>query len=67
VLLDETCPMRFIAFGRVNRSVGRLALCTIDRYEFRTAARAAKANVTVRNDSMLERYAAETMKLQAAC
>src|SRR5450432_1231187 len=29
VLLDDSCPMRFIAFGRVLRSTGRRAACSI--------------------------------------
>src|SRR5882672_5050732 len=39
ILLNDACPMRFIAFGRVLRSVGRRSACTIDKYEFRTQAR----------------------------
>src|SRR6202521_1695156 len=29
VLLDDTCPMRFIAFGRGLRSCGQLASCAV--------------------------------------
>jgi len=69
VLLDERCPMRLIVFGRLLRAVGRLSACTVDRYEFRTQARSF-ARATVRQDSMLERWAdswtKETAKLQAA-
>jgi hypothetical protein len=36
-LLDQTCPMRLIVFGRVLRGAGRTAACTLDKYEFRTA------------------------------
>src|SRR5215471_10964346 len=36
VLLDESCPMRLIVFGRVLRSAGKRAVCTVDKYEFRT-------------------------------
>jgi hypothetical protein len=57
VLLDDTCPMRFIVFGRVLRSVGRKSVCTIDKYEFRTQARTVQAEPAVRNDSMLQRWA----------
>src|SRR5450759_5366512 len=30
VLLDETCLMRFIVFGRILRCTGRQAVCAID-------------------------------------
>jgi len=57
VLLDDTCPMRFIVFGRVLRSQGRKSACSIDKYEFRTQARTMQTAPAVRNDQMLERWA----------
>jgi hypothetical protein len=30
VMLDETCPMRLIVFGRILRCGGRRAVCSID-------------------------------------
>ena len=57
VLLDETCPMRFIVFGRILRSNGRKTVCRIDKYEFRTSARTFQAPVTTRGDGMLHRWA----------
>src|ERR1039458_7141112 len=39
VLLGGTCPIRFVVFGRVLRCNGRKAVCTIEKYEFRTQAR----------------------------
>lgn len=39
VLLEATCPMRLVIFGRVLRSAGGKCACTIDRYEFHTRAR----------------------------
>ena len=57
VLLDETCPMRFIVFGRVLRCTGRKAVCTIDKYEFRTQSRTFQASPTTRGDGMLQRWA----------
>jgi hypothetical protein len=57
VLLDDTCAMRLIVFGRVLRSEGGRSCCTIDKYEFRTQARALQTTVTIRNDSMLLRWA----------
>src|SRR5450759_344884 len=74
VLLDETCLMRFIVFGRVLRCTGReavcTAVCTIDKYEFRTQARTFQASPTTRADGMLERWAdgmrKESLKASAA-
>jgi hypothetical protein len=57
VLLDDTCAMRLIIFGRLLRSGSGRGVCTIDKYEFRTQAKALKTTVTVRNDSMLLRWA----------
>lgn len=62
VLLDDTCPMRFIVFGRVLRSLGRKSACTIDKYEFRTQARTFQTAPAVRSDAMLQRWAADMQK-----
>ena len=61
VLLENTLPMRLIAFGRVLRSTPAMTACTIDKYEFRTQSRAAQA-ATTRRDSMLQRWADEVLK-----
>jgi hypothetical protein len=70
VLLDDNCPMRFVVFGRVLRSAGRRASCSIDKYEFRTQARACQSMPAVRSDSMLQRWAdgirKETVKPRVA-
>src|SRR5215470_19633527 len=39
VLLDDNCPMRLNVFGRILRAEGMEAVCSIDKYEFRTAPR----------------------------
>jgi hypothetical protein len=58
VLLGGDCAMRLVAFGRVLRSKGGITACTIDKYEFRTQARAAVTPISVnRGDSMLLRWA----------
>jgi hypothetical protein len=57
VLLDESCPMRLIVFGRVLRSTGRKAVCSIEKYEFRTQARTYQQTTTIRTDTMLQRWA----------
>jgi len=57
VLLDQSCPMRLIAFGRVLRANGTVAACSIDKYEFRTAPRAFQVAAVGRSDEMLQRWA----------
>ena len=63
VLLDDSCPMRLIIFGRVLRSGGNRCACSIDKYEFRTQGRVIQPSAT-RNDSMLERWADAVRKEQ---
>jgi len=62
VLLDNACPMRLIVFGVVRRNEGGRAVCTIDKYEFRTQARTFQAAGAMRHDSMLQRWAVEMLK-----
>jgi hypothetical protein len=57
VLLDESCPMRLIVFGRVLRTTGRRAVCTVDKYEFRTQSRTLQRINVPRTDGMLTRWA----------
>ena len=57
MLLDETCLMRLIVFGRVLRSVGRRTVCSVDKYEFRTQARSVQPAAAPRSDAMLQRGA----------
>lgn len=68
VLLDETCPMRLIVFGRVVRNEGTKTACTIEKYEFRTSRRLQIAT-PIRTDSRLQRwvdgYRKEAMKAGA--
>jgi len=56
VLLDATCPMRLIVFGRVLRCNENTIVCTIDKYEFRTQARTFQPAVISRSDGMLHRW-----------
>ena len=57
VLLDATCPMRLIVFGRILRANPRKAVCTVDKYEFRTQSRTLQTMPAVRTDTMLQRWA----------
>jgi hypothetical protein len=62
VLLNESCPMRLIVFGRILRSGARKSVCTIDKYEFRTQAKNLHTMPAVRSDGMLQRWAGEARK-----
>ena len=68
-LLADTCPMRLIVFGRILRCTGVKAICSIDKYEFRTQARTFQTAVP-RSDGMLQRWVdgmrKETMKATMA-
>ena len=58
VLLDDNCPMRLIVFGRILRASRTQAVCSIDKYEFRTAARTFQtAAPSGREDGVLQRWA----------
>jgi hypothetical protein len=63
VLLDDSCPMRLVIFGRVLRSVGRKCACSIDKYEFRTQARVIQPPAA-RVDTSLARWADAVRKEQ---
>ncbi len=56
VLLDDTCPVRLVAFGRLLRSRGGICACTIDKYEFRTQARVMQT-LPARTDTVFQRWA----------
>jgi hypothetical protein len=43
--LDGTCPLQFVATGRVVRSEERQAAVRIDRYEFKTRSTSLAASV----------------------
>jgi len=63
VLLDDSCPMRLVVFGRVVRCVNFANACTIDKYEFRTQSRVFRdAPTPIRSDGMLRRWADAVMR-----
>jgi hypothetical protein len=70
VLLDASCPMRLIVFGRVVRTWENRCACTIDKYEFRTQARTMQVATPIRTDGMLQRWAGgfrkEALKIRTA-
>jgi hypothetical protein len=61
-LLDNSCAMRLIVFGRIVRTWGKRSACRVDKYEFRTQARFLQPVLAVRNDSMLQRFAGSVRK-----
>jgi hypothetical protein len=56
-LLNQSCPMRLIVFGRVLRCKDGQAACTVDRYEFRTQSRSFQVAQATGNDAVMQRYA----------
>jgi hypothetical protein len=56
VLLNEDTPVRLTTFGRVIRSSGFATACTIDKYDFRTQAR-ARNPIPIRDDARLLKWA----------
>lgn len=62
VLLDENTRMRLVVFGRLIRSNHQTAACTVEKYEFRTQARATASVCEIRQDSMLQRWVEELRK-----
>jgi len=55
-MLDENTRMRLVVYGRLLRSHDRTAVCTVDKYEFRTQARTASAEMQIRRDGMFQRW-----------
>ncbi len=64
--LDDGCPMRLIVFGKVLRSGFHRSVCTVEKYEFRTQARALQFAVPIRHDDKLQRWAREYEKARQA-
>ena len=62
-LLDNSCRMKLVAFGRVLRSEDRRVATTIEKYEFRTQARSGvDTSLSMRADSVLRRWVEGTRK-----
>jgi hypothetical protein len=56
VALDDQTPMQLIVFGRVMRWSGGVAVCGIEKWEFRTQARDRKEVIPMRVDNHLLRW-----------
>jgi hypothetical protein len=62
-LLDNSCRMKLVAFGRVLRSEDARVATTIEKYEFRTQARTSSDNsAATRSDATLRRWVGGTRK-----
>jgi hypothetical protein len=67
VLLDASCAMRLVVFGRVLRSDGTETVCNIEKHEFRTQGRVLQTvQPLIRRDTRLERWANEVQKAASA-
>ncbi len=55
-LLDDSCPMRLIVYGRMARRSGATAACIVEKWEFRTGSRQMKQPGPTRIDSRLSRW-----------
>ena len=55
-LLDNSCPMRLVVFGRVARRSDSLAACTVEKWEFRTGSRQITSVVPMRTDNRLMKW-----------
>jgi hypothetical protein len=56
MLLDNSCPMRLIVFGRVLRGTDDTKVCSVEKWEFRTQSRKVIPTVPLRIDSKLQRW-----------
>jgi len=55
-LLDDSCPMRLVVFGRVARRSDSVAACTVEKWEFRTGSRMSTSVIPIGTDSRLMRW-----------
>ena len=62
VLLDNTCAVRLVTYGRLLRSRGGLCACSFEKYEFRTQARVLQP-VPARTDPIFQRWADNVRKV----
>ncbi len=65
VALDNDLPLRLVIYGRITRTAEGRAVCSIERYEFRTQARAAVAAAGARSDAGLRRWVDENTRLES--
>ncbi len=67
-LLDGSCPMRLVTFGKIVRQERGMAVCSVEKYEFRTGgsrvAEPIRDTVPAKPDSALRRWADAVRKEQ---
>jgi hypothetical protein len=56
-LLDDTCPMRLVVYGRITRQSGSLIASTVEKWEFRTGSRRVTPVIPMQTDNRLLRWA----------
>jgi hypothetical protein len=62
ILLEETCLMRLVTFGQVVRTRQQVMACTVERYEFRTQARACPMPVKAPLEILYRRWGGTPVK-----
>jgi PilZ domain len=55
-LLDDSCPMRLVVYGRVARCSDSAVACTVEKWEFRTGSGQVAQVIPMRPDSRLMRW-----------
>jgi len=55
-LLDDSCPMRLVVYGKVVRRSDELAACTVEKWEFRTGSRQTTPVIPMHTDNRLIRW-----------
>jgi hypothetical protein len=55
-LLEDTCPVRLVVYGRVARRSNSMAACTVEKWEFRTGSRQLAPVIPMRIDNRLMRW-----------
>lgn len=55
-LLDDSCPMRLVVYGRVVRRSDSVAACTVEKWEFRTGSRQTTPVIPMHTDNRLIRW-----------
>jgi hypothetical protein len=55
-LLDDTCPMRLVVYGRVVRRSASMVASTVEKWEFRTGSRRVTPAIPMQTDNRLMRW-----------
>jgi hypothetical protein len=55
-LLEDSCPVRLVVYGKVVRCSDGLVACTVEKWEFRTGSRQIGTVVPFQTDNRLMRW-----------